>query len=396
MNSVLIIGGGASGAAAAITLARLQSDLSITILEKNERILKKLLTTGNGKCNITNTAVSPAVYESAFAQSVAARFDFESVQAFLTSLSLPIKADPQGRCYPLSESAANAVNAFLNALESYSVTVKTGQEVRAIKKEGKRFVVTAAEVFEADAVIFAIGSAAAVKGYNGLDLMHNLGWHIERPRPALCPIPSDEAFLKELQGVRVKAALTLGEHRESGEVQLNADNISGICAFNLAKYVKSGDTLLLNFLPAQWSEAELLHYLKASAATAPENAALLNFLLPRKLALVVLKRAGLKPSASPATLSDDDFTVLAKLLGAFPVRVEAPTDYRRAQTVCGGLDARFVAPDTLAAKAYPGLFVCGEVLDADAPCGGFNLHWAWASGMCAARAANAYLTGETL
>jgi len=396
MYDIIIIGGGASGAAAAITLARQNSDLHITILEKNERILKKLLTTGNGKCNITNTAVSPAVYESAFAQSVLARYDFESVQAFLSSLSLPIKADAAGRCYPLSESAANAVNAFLNALHAGGVKICTGQEVRAIRKEGGRFVVTAADIFEADAVILAIGSAAAVKGYNGLDLLHNLGWHIERPRPALCPIPSDAPFLKALQGVRVKATLCLGERSESGEVQFNADNISGICAFNLSKYVQSGDTLFLNFLPAQWGEGELLQQLKASAAVAPENAALLNFLLPRKLAAVVLKRAGLKPSASPASLSEADFAALAQLLGAFPIPVEAPTDYRRAQTVCGGLDARFVAPDTLAAKDYPGLFVCGEVLDTHAPCGGFNLHWAWASGMCAAQAANAYITGETL
>ncbi|MBQ6380816.1 MAG: aminoacetone oxidase family FAD-binding enzyme [Clostridia bacterium] len=394
MQSVLIIGGGASGAAAAIALARLNPQLRITLLEKNERILKKLLTTGNGKCNITNTAVSPAVYESPLAAAVLQAYDYQAVQAFLASLSLPIKADSSGRCYPLSESANNVVNTLLRALDTAGVTVITGQEVKRIQQEGKAFSVQANACFRADAVIFAIGSAASVKGYNGLDLCANLGWRFPRPTPALCPIPSQEPFLKALKGVRAKGTLRLGERCESGEIQFTETAVSGICAFNLSRYVKAGDTLLIDFTPAGWSKAELAQALQIAAASAAENAQLLDFLLLRKLGTVVLKRAGLQPSGSPQALTQTDFEALLQLLSAFPVTVEAPADMRAAQTVCGGADARYIDPATLMAKQYPGLFVCGELLNVHAPCGGFNLHWAWASGLFAAQAANTYLSGE--
>ena len=224
MKKVIIIGGGASGVAAAIRLADENKNLHILILEKNERILKKLLTTGNGKCNITNTAAAPAVYDSRFAHPVTAKYDFESVRAFLASLSIPVKADAAGRCYPLSESAKNAVNLLLSALEQRNITVKTGETVKNFRKKGSTFTVQADNAYTADAVIVAVGSAASVKGYNGLDLLNNAGFSIARPAPALCPIPSDEPFLKELKGVRVKGSITLNGKTEHGEIQFNENN----------------------------------------------------------------------------------------------------------------------------------------------------------------------------
>ncbi|MBQ3431529.1 MAG: NAD(P)/FAD-dependent oxidoreductase, partial [Clostridia bacterium] len=156
MKTAIIIGGGASGVAAALTLRALQPDADIVILEKNERILKKLLTTGNGRCNITNTAVSPACYP-AFAETVITQYDFERVRAFLLSLSLPIKADNTGRCYPLSESANNAVNLLLEALSRANIRIQTSAQVTAIERRNNRYILQADKSYTADAVIFAPG-----------------------------------------------------------------------------------------------------------------------------------------------------------------------------------------------------------------------------------------------
>ena len=391
MKKVIIIGGGASGVAAAIRLADLNRHLNILILEKNERILKKLLTTGNGKCNITNTAVTPAVYDSRFAHPVTAKYDFETVRAFLASLSIPIKADDKGRCYPLSESAKNAVNLLLSALEQRNIHVKTDTAVKSFHKKGNTFSVYAESVYTADAVIVAPGSAASVKGYNGLDILNNSNFKIARPAPALCPIPSDEPFLKELKGVRVKGSITLQGKTEHGEIQFNETNVSGICAFNLAKYVKESDTLTLNFNATALSADALYGNIKTAAAKADENVQLLDFLLVRKLALVVLKRAGIKPSGNPRQLSKTQIQAIVSQITHFTVRVQKPKDYKNAQTVCGGLGETLVNPHSLESLRHKGLYFCGEILDADAPCGGFNLHWAWASGLCAADHANILL-----
>ena len=390
MKTVIIIGGGASGTAAALKLRALSPACEIVILEKNERILKKLLTTGNGRCNITNTGVSPADYP-AFAQPVINAYGFESVRDFLLSFSLPIKADSSGRCYPLSESANNAVNLLLEALRQAHIKIYTNAAVTGIKKQHGRFIVRADKRYEADAVIFAAGSAASVNGYNGRDILQSLGISFARPSPALCPIPSTEPILKSLKGVRVKGKITLDGKSENGEIQFNENNISGICAFNLSKYAYDGCKIHLDFREGIMDESALLHTLKMRTQSVSENAALLDFLLLRKPAFAVLKRAGIKPSGNPRELDDTQLQNIAYHIMHFALTVNKPTDFKRAQTVCGGAGSEYVHPETLESKAHKGLFLCGEILDADAPCGGYNLHWAWASGMCAAKSANRYL-----
>ena len=304
---------------------------------------------------------------------------------------MPIKEDDTGRCYPLSENANNCLNIFLAALRKRHIDILTSFEVKNIKKQSGRFIVCGEKNPEADAVLLAVGSAASVKGYNGADLLHNLRFSCQKPSPALCPIPTDESFFKELKGVRVKGGITLGEHCESGEIQFAENALSGICAFNLAKYAQDGVVATLDFHNEAFDKRRTQEMIRQKAAQAAQNAELLDFLLPRKLAFVLLKQAGLKPSGNPQTLEDQDFEKLTDLVFAFPVRVKKPTDFRNAQTVCGGLDAAQVDPHTLQARHLPGLFVSGELLDADGPCGGYNLQWAWSSGMCAADSIKAYL-----
>ena len=155
-------------------------------------------------------------------------YDFERVRRFLAQQGLPVKAEQNGRCYPLSESAKNAVNILLNALAQSHIRVITNAPVSHIKKENGVFYINAGETYKADFLICAIGSAAAVKGYNGTDLLHNLHIPFTQPTPALCPLPSEEAFLKTLKGVRAKGIVSLQHHHENGEIQFNEKNVSGI------------------------------------------------------------------------------------------------------------------------------------------------------------------------
>ena len=394
MKKVVIIGGGASGILAAIRLADVCRNTSVTILEKNERIGKKLLRTGNGKCNITNSLVTPQSYESDLAKEAIARYDFAFTRAFFESLGLYIKADSAGRCYPLSESANNVLNILLCALEKRGITVKTEAAVTAVKRKNGRFTVQADTLYEADAVLLAIGSAAGVKGYNGYDLLHNLGFALTKPVPALCPVPADESFMKELKGVRVKGSVRLRGHEESGEIQFTDTALSGICVFNLAKYVRDGDCMHLDFNSDSFAPEKLSSIISAKARQGVQNAALLDFLLPRKLAFVILKRAGLSPSGEASTLTDETARQLAALICDFPVKVQQPSDFFHAQSVCGGVESTKLLPHSLQVKQIPGLFISGELLDTDAPCGGFNLQQAWSTGLWAADAIKEYLENK--
>lgn len=391
MKKVIIIGAGASGIICAIHLADIMKDVKITLLEKNERIGKKLLSTGNGKCNITNTTVSPESYCGEFSGAIIQKFGFEFTRSFFESIGLYIKSDSFGRCYPLSESANNCLNIFLSALAKRNIEIITGCEVKSIKKKGSSFFVGADKSYEADAVLLSFGSAASVKGYNGLDLLHNLGLNIDKPSPALCPIPSDEEFLKQLKGVRIKGTLRLDEHSESGEIQFNEKNVSGICAFNLSRYVKDSDTLHINFNSEKIENKKLISIINSKKQSASENAELLDFLFTRKLGFVILKKAGLKPSGNPGELQKKDVERLVSLINDFTLKIKKPTEFKSAQTVCGGLGSEQVNPDILEARNIKGLFFGGELLDSDAPCGGFNLQWAWSSGLCAAESIKTYL-----
>ena len=391
MKRVIIVGAGASGIVCAIHLADIMKDVKITLLEKNDRIGKKLLTTGNGKCNITNTAVTPDNYSSDFADGIISKHGFESTRAFFESIGLYIKSDTLGRCYPLSESANNCLNIFLSALKKRNIEIITNSEVKSVKKEGCEFSVNADKLYKADAVLLSFGSAASVKGYNGADLLHNLGINAPKPSPALCPIPCDEEFLKQLKGVRVKGTLTLNGHTQSGEIQFNEKNVSGICAFNLSCFAKDSDILHIDFNSEKIQNEKLKQIIAAKSLSSSENAELPDFLFTRKLGFVILKKAGLKPSGNPKELSQKDIEKLVELINDFTLEVKKPTEFKSAQTVCGGLNCEQVKPDSLESRNIKGLFFSGELLERNAPCGGFNLQWAWSSGLCAAESIKSFL-----
>lgn len=387
---LVIIGGGASGIAAAIYAGKECKNTDITILEKNDRIGKKLLRTGNGKCNITNDNASADSYLSPIAKHSIKEFNVAKTKQLLASIGVALRTDDTGRNYPYSESAATLLNALLAELKSENVSIITDFDVKKISKKENHFTIEGNKKIDADCVILAMGSPASVKNYDADKILESIDIRYKKFRPALCPLPSDEAFLKSLKGVRAKAVVRLGEHREKGEVQFNEKNISGICVFNLARYVDSPKEVAIDFMP-EYSEQEIISLLKIKQSSSLEVAEICDGLVLRKLAFVLIKKAGFKPSQSASQLREKDIENIAKQIKEFKVRVKAPTDFSASQVCTGGVTPEQIDTESLELKKNKGIFVCGEILDVDAPCGGYNLQWAVSSALNAAKHALKYL-----
>lgn len=383
-KTVAVIGGGASGITAALCCAE-SGKADVILIEKNDRIGKKLLVTGNGKCNITNAAITPLSYESELARATLGEYGTEKTKEFFSSLGLVLRADSSGRYYPYSESAKSVMNIFLGALEKSGVKIITSFDAEKIEKKEK-FIIHGNYDIYADCVIMAVGSEAGVKNYDGLRLLSRSGIRYNTPSPSLCPVPSSEEFLKSLKGVRAKGTVTLGNETQSGEIQFNEKNISGICVFNLSGKVKDGDIIHIDFAP-EYSVSELSRIIKLRKESCAKAENILDGIAQKRLALVLLKRAGVALTESAAAADEKSILCIASLLKDFSVRVNAPRDFRYAQAAHGGVGADEINPDTLESKKAESLFFCGEIADVDGPCGGYNLQWAFSSGMKAAKGA---------
>ncbi len=391
---LVIIGGGASGITAALYAAKICKSADITILEKNDRIGKKLLRTGNGRCNITNDNACAERYLSPLAKASLEQFDVTKTKELLASLGIVLKADNTGRNYPYSESAATLLNALLANIKAAGINIISDFDVSNISKKENRFIIQGNKSISADCIIIAAGSPASVKNYNADKILESIGAEYKKFRPALCPLPSEESFLRSLKGVRAKARVSLNGHCEDGEVQFNEKNISGICIFNLAKYVGSPTEVNIDFMP-EYSEEEIAALLKVKQQNSLEAGELCDGLILRKLALVLIKKAGFKPSQRAGELSDKALKSIAKQIKAFKLKVKPPADFSSAQVCSGGVSAEQIDAASLELKTNKGIFLCGEILDVDAPCGGYNLQWAISSGLYAAKNAAKYL-GEQI
>ena len=389
-KKLVIIGGGASGIAAAIYAGKICKNTEVTILEKNDRIGKKLLRTGNGKCNITNDNACADSYCSPIANDVLKEFDVNKTKALLAEIGIALRADDEGRNYPYSESAATLLNALLAELKSENISIITDFDVKKIAKKESRFTIDGNKKIDADCVILATGSPASVKNYDADKILESIGIRHKNFRPALCPLPSDEAFLKSLKGVRAKALVRLGEHTQKGEVQFNEKNVSGICVFNLSGYVDAPTEITIDFMP-EYSEKEIVSLLKLKQKSSLETAEICDGLILRKLAFVLIKKAGFKPSQKASELSENNIELLAKQIKEFKVKVKAPTDFSSAQVCTGGVGKEQINPTSLEINNNKGIFLCGEILDVDAPCGGYNLQWAISSALNATKHALKFL-----
>lgn len=389
MNDTAIIGGGATGLAAAIFAAR--RGKNVLLLERLPRVGKKILSTGNGRCNITNQNIAPTRYhgqDASFAMMALSVFSLSDTASFFESIGLLFTEGENGKLYPKSLQASSVLDLLRLELSRLDVSETVDTFVKDVKKEKDGFHITAEDgrTFFAKTVILATGGKAAPSmGTDGAGyaLAQNFGHTCITPIPSLVQIKT-EPPMRALKGVKHVGEASLyidgaHVHSETGEILFTDYGLSGPPIFNLSRYASEGVRqnrkvcISLNLFPDYTPEA-LFSFLEARKKALPHltGEAFLFGLLPKLLGREITKRAR-------------DLYDLSGLLSAFPLKVTGVMPWANAQVTAGGIATKDVNPETMESRLCPGLYFCGEILDIDGDCGGFNLQWAWSSAYVAAQ-----------
>ena len=395
--NVCVIGGGAAGMLAALTAA--ENGHRVLLLERQSRVGRKLLATGNGRCNLSNYHVSPAHYHggAGFCDFALSQFDVGETLQYFASLGLLTVSEDSGRIYPMSNMAGSVLDVLRYALERPEIDLQTGQTVTAVRKTPEGFSVkTETDTFSARRLILAAGGAAGSKvggGMDGYRLAKSLGHHRTALYPSLVQLKTDPTYPRALKGVKAQCGISIcrGSQvlaRNSGEVLFTEYGVSGPAIFDLSRSVSAGGsdlTCLLNFFP-DWEEAEVLHWLsqRQAAMAAHEASTLLTGSCHTRLGQMICKSAGFT-SQRAAGLTRDDLRRIARQATHFALPITGTCSFDQAQVTAGGLDTSEFDPRTLQSRLVPGLYACGELLDIDGDCGGYNLQWAWSSGRLAGK-----------
>ena len=395
--NVCVIGGGAAGMLAALTAA--ENGHRVLLLERQSRVGRKLLATGNGRCNLSNYHVSPAHYHggAGFCDFALSQFDVGETLQYFASLGLLTVSEASGRIYPMSNMAGSVLDVLRYALERPEIDLQTGQTVTAVRKMPEGFSVkTETDTFSARRLILAAGGAAGSKvggGMDGYRLAKSLGHHRTALYPSLVQLKTDPTYPRALKGVKAQCGISIcrGSQvlaRNSGEVLFTEYGVSGPAIFDLSRSVSAGGsdlTCLLNFFP-DWEEAEVLHWLcqRQAAMAAHEASTLLTGSCHTRLGQMICKSAGFT-NQKAAGLTRDDLGRIARQATRFALPITGTCGFDQAQVTAGGLDTSEFDPRTLQSRLVPGLYACGELLDIDGDCGGYNLQWAWSSGRLAGK-----------
>ena len=400
METIIIIGAGASGMMAALTAAEVPGR-KVILLERQQRAGRKLLATGNGRCNLTNTGTTIENYHGEnrdFAVPALQAFPTQAVLDFFHGLGLVTVEEYGGRVYPLSDSANSVLDVLRFHLEARGVALKAAEPAREIKREKQGFtVVTDSEHLHADKLIIACGGAAGAKlgGVNdGYELLKALGHKRTALYPSLVQLVTAPEYPRALKGVRADCTLRLcaGENvlaESKGEIQFIETGVSGPAVFDLSRAAATGGKGLIlaaDFLE-DYGEAVLFGLLEQRRGTLPALPAndILTGIVHNRLGKMLVKYARLNASALLRELDDKSLQKLAKACKNFRLPVQGTEGFDKAQVTAGGVKTSGFNPETLESWFVPGLFACGEVLDIDGDCGGYNLQWAWASGRLAGR-----------
>lgn len=388
---IAIIGGGASGMMAALTASQ-NKECEILLFERQARMGKKLLATGNGRCNLSNRDLSLSHYHgehSAFCAYALERFDTEKTVEFFRELGLLTVTEDSGRIYPYSDSANSVADVLRLHLEQReNVQILTGCEITALRRKNKRFeMIASEEKYTADRVIVCAGGVAGGK-LGGVDIGYKLlasfGHKRTKLYPALVQLRTDTTFVRSLKGVRCEAVVRCGEEERRGEVQFTDYGLSGPVIFEFSRSISAcpGERdLSLDFLP-QLEKNQLFSLLQSRCENLPELRAedLLTGVVHNRLGRTVLRACGYSLERLCGSFSLWELEQIGEKLKCFRIRVLGTTGMDQAQVTAGGICTKEFDPKTMESRLCPGLYAAGEVLDIDGDCGGYNLQWAWASG----------------
>lgn len=394
----VIIGGGASGLMCAIAAKQKNKNISVAIIEKNDRVGKKLLSTGNGRCNLTHKDITAENFCGSFktqCKAVFEKYDTDKLLEIFKNLGLLHFCDNEGRYYPLCKQASAVLDVLRFACDRLNVKIFCSENIRSIRKNGNNFSVKTDEnEFVSKKLVIANGSKAAPKlggNSSSADYLKNLGHFFVPFSPALCPVKVKSDVIKSLKGIRATAKAVLFDKNvkfvkeEVGEVQFSDNSLSGICIFNLSLYTKKDFIICLDFLP-DISDRELISLIynnkKLFSDLTIDN--LLTGVLQKRLGQAVLKESEVTDfSRKCSTLSDSEIENIVRIIKNMRFPVIENCGFEQAQCALGGVSGREIDETTMQSKIMKNLYICGEAIDLCGECGGYNLHFAFASGLTA-------------
>jgi len=395
-----IIGGGASGMAAAIEASK-DSRNQVILFERQARVGRKLQATGNGRCNLTNLHASNIGYhgdEDGFWSHAIGEFPPEKILRWFSKLGLFTVSEPSGRVYPFSDQANSVVDVLRFALKRENIDLLTGFEVTKVKKGDGGFTVESTDrKVNCDKLIIACGGLAGTKlggSMSGYKLLRSLGHHVTRLRPTLVQLKSGWCSLPALKGVRANCRVQILHDGQlfaesNGEIQFTEYGLSGPVIFEVSRDVCQGKgkwTCNLDLLPHV--NADMLYKaLQDRCATSLLAEDLLTGILHNRIGRVLVQTCGIHLQKQVSKLSAEELHAVSGIVKGLEVELTEPLGMDSAQVTAGGICTNEFSPRTMESKLVSGLYACGEVLDVDGDCGGYNLQWAWSSGRLAGQQA---------
>lgn len=397
-KDIIIVGGGASGIICAIRAGEKNKRKKILILEKQSKIGRKLMATGNGRCNLTNINAEKKYYHGSFAKNMDVVLDKCSANRVInifSSYGLNTKEDSEGRIYPYSNHASSVLDVLKLKLEELNIEVVCDTAVNKISKKGNTFsVATNNGSFNCEKLIMCTGSKASPKlgsDASGLDLLRNIGHKIMPLSPALCAVPVENTGLSALKGIRSTGKVSLicngrTVTEEFGEIQFTEKALSGICVFNLSSYIKNGKNyeIEVSLLP-NLSNPELLYLFMERQKILKKFPAEEFFtgIFVKNLGKFLLKESKIDLSRKISTLTYEELTKLTLAVNSKKFKVINKLNFDSAQVVSGGVSGDEINPYTMESKLIKNLYICGEAVDVHGDCGGYNLQFAFSSGIIA-------------
>ncbi|MCS4471960.1 NAD(P)/FAD-dependent oxidoreductase [Clostridium botulinum] len=405
-HEIIILGGGASGITASIISKDMGSN--VAILESNDRIGKKILTTGNGRCNISNENISSCKYYSNnnnFYKFILSQFTVQDTKNFFNSLGLPLITLNEGKIYPMSLQASSVLDILRLAIEDRQIPIYFNNKVKNIKKSNKGFVIsTENEIFQCKKLILASGGMSAPNtgsDGSGFKLAKNFGHNIIDPVPGLVQLKLDFPYLKALSGIKFdgNVKLTLDNknlREESGEILFTDYGISGPPILQLSSlvsrplYNNKKIYLEIDMFP-NMSKENIINLLENHWGTFYYRTIHDSFIgiINKKLIPTLLKYCGIKNIHMPCQdITWQEKEKIFHALKNWTFTITGTNSFKNSQVTCGGVDTSEVSNKSLESLKVKDLYFCGEILDVNGDCGGFNLQWAWSSGYIAGKNAS--------
>ncbi len=397
--NTIIVGGGASGLIAAITAARRKQE--VLIVEKNKSLGKKILVSGNGRCNLTNTNISPDKYygeNTKCLNNIFARFSSNDTINFFEKLGVKLKTDSGGRVFPASDKASTILDALIRETTRLHVKVNLNERViKIIQSKTNWQITTDKNSYQTKSVIMTTGG----KSYpqlgsigDGYEIAREMGHTIIKPRPALVPLELEGTWFKSLQGIQTTVKITVKQQQrtlaqKTGDLLFTHFGISGPVVLDLSRVIinllnKPNLNVSINYLP-EHTNTELISYIKNQPKKILPN--ILAKLIPKKIIEVLLDELKIDMTKQASQITKKEIQLIIESLFNWQLDIKKPRPFQESMVTAGGLAMDEIHPKTMESLKVKGLYFAGETMDIDGVSGGYNLQFAWSTGYLAGNAA---------